>query len=62
MGSISRNKVEARIGRLFDDRVSAHAEPKGVKKHVKALRDAVHLPDPSAKGTREFLKNFGKGI
>lgn len=57
MDSINRNKAKQRIGYVYDTYVSAQADGKAVKKHVKTLTDMTgETPEVD---TNEFVKDFG---
>lgn len=62
MDSVARTRAEDRVREVVDGSVSTNADGKGMREHLKAIRSGAGLTDPSAKGSRDFLKDFGKGI
>lgn len=59
MGSINRAEANIRIARVYDTAVGAQGDQKSMRKHVKAIRDAVGMADPNARGATEFNARFG---
>jgi len=63
MVSINRSDVQERIGLVYDTMAGAQLQSKGIGKYVRSMRQAVGLEGGAARSeTREFLKDFGKGI
>lgn len=59
MQSLNRHVVQQRIAQVVDTAVGAQGNSKGLKGHLKDLRQAVGLQDPGAKGTNAFKARFG---
>ena len=60
MHSLNRHVVQERIALVVDTSVGSNADAKGIKGHLRSLREAVHLPDPNAKGADAFTRAFTK--
>lgn len=62
MDSVNRHVVRDRIAAVVDVAVGAQGMSDGIKKHLRALHEAVGLRDPSVGSARDFLRRFGGGI
>jgi hypothetical protein len=60
MGSLHRHQASERVARVYDVAVGAQGDEKGMKGHVKAIRQAVGQADPNALGPEAFKARFGR--
>jgi hypothetical protein len=59
MQSLNRHVVQQRIALVIDTAVGSNADSKGLKRHLKDLRQAVGLEVPVVDGATAFKSRFG---
>jgi hypothetical protein len=60
MDSINRVVARERIALVVDTSVGSNADAKGIKAHIKSLRESVGDRDPNTKGPEDFKARFQK--